>query len=240
MSADQTDEIKYNGYRFLTDAGNSRQYAMQFIDGRPGSGIKVFAAAGAEASLKPGETLFAFDEAIDVAFTSFEAKVSATMFQITTNAEGKPRGMKMMGCEYDVNFLQGESGINVVYELTPHSVEALEAYGFSAQMPKTFTATLDPSEKGIIAGPKGLSIAPEALRSLPFPPQHKDGAQLARASIEASTMDANSGRCVMFRETMTDILERQPGPVYVQKKPPENLIEVYRPLTFRRAASAGV
>ena len=49
------------------------------------------------------------------------------------------------------------------------------------------------------------------------------------AKTAASTL-----RRAKFRQAMTDILEKKPKPVYVPKKKREDVIEVFKPLSFRK------
>lgn len=233
MAGGESEAKKKNGYSYLMDANNSRQYGIRFTNGQPHSGVNIFAANGDEAALKPNEVVYAFDDQTLTTFTAFEGKLSTTMCEIKAGLGGKPSTMKTMDCEYDVTFTADGKGVRVEYALTPASVTKLEGFEFSDRMPRKYSVTLD---EGFTVEQKGISIAPATLRNLAFPPHHAGGARLARAGLETPESATTEFRYIQFRETLNSILERLPIPVFIQNKTPDNVIEVFKPLSLRKAA----
>lgn len=78
----------YHGYRFLVDAKSTRQYAVRYDNGTPQPPIQVFAKDAREEGLKPGETVFAFDDESETKVENGRVVVGVQVWQMTANAQG--------------------------------------------------------------------------------------------------------------------------------------------------------
>jgi ATP-dependent Clp protease ATP-binding subunit ClpC len=222
------EENGFYGKRYLVDAENSRQYAIQYSNGRPQKPILVFAQSAKEGSFKAGETVFALDDESELSTAGGKPKISTVAFQIKIGDDGQPKGLKQQGIEYDITFRAAGGKFEVVYTLTPESKKVLAENDFGANFPASFTnSDISTSDRGIQRTANGLTIDPSMLRNLSFPPHHDGGALVARANVEAQ----ESTPTVMPRaEDTPDTLPSNPNPTTkpsttfntsVAPKPPE-------------------
>lgn len=170
----------FNGFLFLVDAKNSRQYAVQSVHGAISLPIRVFATDARENGFKPNEVIFAFDEGLDNEFkrTADGGLLKTFAYQITTNASGEPvGGLPYTPVSYKMTIESTAFGEKLNYTLTPESAQALEDDGFVAGFPRTFSVGLGPTDTRDVA----------LLSALPFPPHHNDGAFLAHKSLDVPT-----------------------------------------------------
>jgi ATP-dependent Clp protease ATP-binding subunit ClpC len=189
MASDDS-ENGYHGYRYLTDAKDSRQYAIRFDNGRPTKPFSVFALDPREAGFKPNETVFALDDETEIKTVGGKTRVSTTAYQISTDSAGEPRGLKFVGVEYDVTFDFQPGDFRVKYSLSKESQAQLADIGMDASFPKSFSDKLNPSGRGLQRdGAGNILIDPSVLRNLSFPPHHDGGAIIARQNIEMTSTE---------------------------------------------------
>lgn len=182
--AQDNDRDGFYGFRYLMDANNGRQYAIQFDNGKPKKPIRVFAANPGQAKFAPNETVFALDDEFEVTMQSGKPKVSTVMTQIITGEKGEPRSLKLQGVEYDVTFTTGETSPKIVYTLSAHSAAELKNYGFDVSLPKSFSSVLQQQDMtAMLSGAAGG--VKDGLANLPFPPHHYGGALIARMADPA-------------------------------------------------------
>ena len=184
-----TDHTGYHGYRFLVDAKNTRQYAVRFENGEPQKPILVYAQDRSEEGLKANETIFAFDDEMQVKNNAGGLTVTTQMWQLQTNAQGEMAGGYYLPVEYNVVFradpTRGENAVNIVFAMTTESQTMLEEEGFTADAPKLFIEELSANDPGVTRSPEGkLTIHQSVLSALSFPPQHAGGAVVARHNVE--------------------------------------------------------
>jgi len=187
--ANSDNENGYHGYRYLLDTADSRQYAIRYENGVPRPPVQVFAQDQREAKFNPNETIFAFDDEVEVKLppAAKTPALAVVAYQITTDASGKPNNLKSVGVEYDVKFAVGTTSADVTYTLTAASKAELQANGFDAKFPTDFTQAIDPNDAGITRANGRVAISPSLLKNLPFPPQQDSGAYVARMSIESAS-----------------------------------------------------
>lgn len=186
-------EDNYHGTRFLLDSKNSRQYGVRYDHGKPTKPIHVFAEDDREASFKPNETVFAFDDEAKVTSANGKARLSTVVYQIKTDATGAPQNLKELSVDYDVVFRQNAAGaFSVVYKLSPVSRDLVAERGFEASFPQEFSEAMDPNDPGLKRDgvSNTITIDPRLLGNLSFPPQHSStNAHLARYHLEANGLD---------------------------------------------------
>lgn len=186
----------YDGYRFMVDAKTSRQYALRFVDGRPQPPISVHAKDVAESKLLPRETVFAFDDDIQVEKRADGVYLSTVAWQMTANDQGtlgKGAEGKQCAVEYLVNFIVDatrSNAVNIVYTLTKESKEALAEAGFSDELPERYVENLEYDDPNVERKNDKTVIRPTMLSSLAFPPQHDGNASVARFNVEAERASA--------------------------------------------------
>ncbi|MEZ0260143.1 MAG: AAA family ATPase [Alphaproteobacteria bacterium] len=189
MASDDS-ENGYHGYRYLTDATDSRQYAVRFDNGRPTKPFQVFALDPRESRFKPNETVFALDDDTEIKSVGGKTRISTTAYQVSINAAADPTGMKFVGVEYDVSFDFQPGDFRVKYTLTKESQAALADIGMDAGFPKTFSDKLSPTSRGLQKDAAGnILIDPSVLRNLSFPPHHDGGAIIARQNLEMTSTE---------------------------------------------------
>ena len=168
---------EYTGYRFMVDAKTTRQYSLRYENGVPQPPIAVHARDIKEAKLKAGETVFAFDDEVETIQRDNKVFVSTQVWQMKANSEGtlgKGAEISFLPVEYQVVFRQNPSrdgAVDLVYVLTDDSKAALDADGFSDDLPEMFIEEMDKNDK-------------VSLSSLAFPPQHNGNATIARFNVE--------------------------------------------------------
>lgn len=187
----------YNGFRFMVDAKTTRQYALQYINGEAQPPVTVHAKDVAESKLQPGETIFAFDDDMQVDQRADGVYVSTVAWQMTANAQGNfGKGSSGNQCEveYKVAFLVDatrDGAVNIVYTLTEESKAALQDAGFDDDLPERYIEKLDSDNANVAKNPTGATtIKPTMLSSLAFPPQHNGNAAIARFNVEAESQKA--------------------------------------------------
>ncbi len=171
-------EDGYNGYRYLLDAVNSRQYAVRYERGKVRTPLKVFAGNPQEAGFKQKETIFAFDDETEIIGKNGGYKLSTTGYQITTDDTGRAKNLKQVGVEYDIKLQKAGNIVEAVLTLTAESKKALAETGFSPAFPAAFTTDIEQS--AVVHSDGHSSITASALRNLAFPPQHDGSAFIAR------------------------------------------------------------
>lgn len=176
----------FTGFKYLLDAGNSRQYAVRYEDGSAKSPLQVFAQDQREAGFGKNERIFAFDDDSQHSVGA-DGKVllNTTAYQINTNEEGRPSKLLQVDVSYELQFAVKNGKPEGTYVLTAASKEGIEEMGLDASFPTTFKADLDPSDPGLIKGPNGnFKVSPALVQHLPFPPHQDGSAFIARMSVQ--------------------------------------------------------
>lgn len=179
-------EAGFHGYRYLLDASGTEEYAVRFDNGKPTKPILVFDAQSPGASFPANATIFALDDETEIASGPRGSRLSTTLFQITTDANGVPRNLKMCSCDYDIRLTANGSDVAVSYELSQASQIMLSNMDFSPKVPKQFTGRMNAVEAKAWRHGASVMVDPAQLRQLPFPPHHAGGALLARTSADAT------------------------------------------------------
>src|ERR1700758_1278617 len=125
MPQSSAEETGFNGYRYLMDAANTRQYAVAFVDGQPRPNIGIFTPDGKNPAFAPNEIILAFDDDAEISVEQGRAKLSVSLFQIRTDGDGVPSNMKICGCEYMITAAQRSGGVEIAYELSPATIADL-------------------------------------------------------------------------------------------------------------------
>lgn len=184
----------YNGYRFLLDAKNSRQYAIRYENGRVKPPLQVFAGNVEDGGFKPNEKVYAFDDDVQIKIApGGKATASTVAYQITTDETGRPRNLKQIGVEFDVTVEATDASAKVKYTMTPESVRKLADPDntFDTAFPKSFSDSINPKDPGLTRADGTVSASPALIQQLPFPPHHDGEAFIARLNID-KTQGANT------------------------------------------------
>ena len=184
----------YNGYRFLLDAKNSRQYAIRYENGRVKPPLQVFAGNVEDGGFKPNEKVYAFDDDVQIKIApGGKATASTVAYQITTDETGRPRNLKQIGVEFDVTVEATDASAKVKYTMTPESVRKLADPDntFDTAFPKSFSDSINPKDPGLTRAGGTVSASPALIQQLPFPPHHDGEAFIARLNID-KTQGANT------------------------------------------------
>lgn len=196
----------FNGNRFLMDSSNSRQYVISFVHGRP-INIQIFAEDVREARIKPGETVFAFDEPQEQKFTRVGngAVMDTYIYQLTLKHDGT-RGIIYAPAVYEVSIESDKAGNNsVVYTLTADSSAALQKLGFDLnKLPAFFSKPVDEE----MATMDAMTL----MNFLPFPPHHTNGSFVAHANVDNSLVPSTPAPAVPAPRNSTPA--RRPVPEF--------------------------
>lgn len=217
-AAQSRDDNSFTGIKYLVDATGERQYAISIVDGKPNRNIRAFDRDG-ETTFKPGETIFAFEEGA-VMKTGSLGKMSITTkaVQIKVSAEGKPNSLKLMGVEYDMAFdLTPGAPAATKFTLEPASATLLNDMGFDKNFPKELGGTFATNDFDSTIGPGGLVLPPPKSLGLgaPFPPQHENGANFARAAIAAEEAAKPAAAEEPAKPAATSAPEAKPAPLRI-------------------------
>lgn len=183
----------FTGTRFLLDAQGTRQYAVRYEKGDIKPPLQVFdTAEGGKGRFYPNEKIFAFDDDMDITMKGLDFIVHTVAYQITTDAQGKPRNIKQAGVDYVAAFDATGKTRDVTYTMTPESQARLKDrdYTFDPAFPTVIKGSLDgngfdtrKSAGGLIL--PGKESLPTATPQVSFPPHHNDStALLARTLVE--------------------------------------------------------
>ncbi len=176
----------YNGYRFLLDAKNSRQYAVNYVQGRPVAPIRVFAQDTRDNGFNPRETIFALDDEKTVALENRRIVLTTNLFQISTNENAEPKNLRTLEVKYETMFGQNPDGnFTVQLSMTPETRDKLEMEGFEADYPVSFKESIaanDPIIQSLQTGNVGAII--NFIENLSFPPHHLGDAAIARLGVD--------------------------------------------------------
>lgn len=190
------NEDSYHGTRYLLDAKNSREYGVRFDHGRIAKPIHVFAEDDREAFFKPNETVYAFDDDVQVKDVGGKSRLSTVAYQINIGPDGKPNFLKKEPVDFDISFKpDGAGGFDLVYKLSPASRDALAERGFDASFPQEFTEQLDPRDPSVKRDgvTNQIKMDQRALSNLSFPPHHTTNqAAVARYMLEGNGQDNTS------------------------------------------------
>lgn len=190
---------KFHGYRYLVDAETLREYAMRFDNGQPAPPIQVFSGDASLPSLKPGQTVFAFDDESEIEYRPDAngrnvGYLGALLWKMTANDAGKiDKGGQLNNqwVEYKISPVVLQTGdVRVKYTLTEESKQELAARDITGA-PESFEDLLPATDPAIKRGPNGVSVDQRALAALAFPPHHSGPAAVARHNIEISTVRPN-------------------------------------------------
>lgn len=187
MAYDNEDNGNYHGMRYLVDAKNSRQYGVRYNHGTVTKPLHVFAEDARDEGFKPNETVFAFDDEVQITIDNGKTKLSTVAYQITTDGSGQPRQLKELSVDFNVSFRQNAAGsFEIVYRLTPTSRDMMAERGFSASFPAEFSEPLDPNDPGLKRDTinNTYTVDKKFLSSLSFPPHHNGGAHIARYHLQ--------------------------------------------------------
>lgn len=183
--ANEDNDNGYHGNRFLLDASNSRQYVVRYDNGKVAPPLQAYSGNGTDGGFKASERVFAFDDEVQIKVQpGGKATASTVAYQITTDDTGKPRNLKQIGVEFDIQFTIGNASAEVRYVLTADSEKKLEDAGFEDNFPKSFKSSLDPNDPGIIRSGVSPSVSPALVQQLPFPPHHDGEAFIARMNAD--------------------------------------------------------
>jgi len=174
-----SNESSYHGYRYLVDVKTTRQYAIQYNNGRPSA---VYAYSGAEArqdSLVANETIIAYDDDQDVEDRGSEGRFLNTLaYKIDIGSNGKPVGLKSQPVSFKMTAVADtkQPGFaKVTYTMTEESMKELKASGFdTTKMTSSF-----------------FHIGKVTSKSFFVPPKHEGGAYVARSFLETPDLGGN-------------------------------------------------
>ncbi len=173
----------FNGYRYLMDANNTREYALRYEGGEPRPPLDVYAALPREKGFRPNETVFAFADDSSVQVRDGQPFVQADAFQILIGENGKPSRLTVTQVEYAVSFdTKDKRFTKAVLNVTDESKARLAAEGFLDSFPTRFVYDLD--ETQVTRANGTVTVSQKALDALPLPPNHGNFAFLARINKE--------------------------------------------------------
>lgn len=199
----------FTGTRFLVDATGDRQYALNFKDGKPVQPVRVFSAFEGDDAFKPNETVFAFDDGVAIGSTSAGGiTVKATAYQITVGATGRPNNIKTVAVEYDAAFGMdaGGAGAPALFTLRAGSKIGLRETGFSDDFPREISGAFANNTMEAEQTAGGLFLpAHEISTGLAFPPQHPQGANMAREGVKnAPEAESGAGFKMVDEQTLSE------------------------------------
>ncbi len=209
--ANEDNDNGYHGYRFLLDAKNSRQYAVRYDNGKVKPPLQVFAGNVDDGGFRPNEKVFAFDDEVQTkVLPGGKATASTVAYQITTDETGRPKNLKQIGVEFDIQFNITDTTAEVKYVLTPESIRKLNDPDnkFDDSFPKSFTDKMDPNDKAISRSGPTPTVNPAFVQQMSFPPHHEGEAFVARLNIDKAAVDTgNKGE---FNKTANPAIPEPP------------------------------
>ncbi len=167
-------------YCVLMDAINERQYALKYINHRPGD-LSVLAHCdpyreGTELEvLGPYETVVAFVDQHRIEIAGDHSILHTLIYQIKTDASGR-KEILSSDAAYTVFFWENaKGGFTIEYRILHDSLQKIRSVGIDLEFPESYRADY-PIERATTCQESGF-------QPLRFPPHQKDGADLMRVML---------------------------------------------------------
>lgn len=228
MAENINNEDNFTGFKYLMDAKTSRQYAIEFVLDKEGYSqpkrpLYAFNAdTGKQETLKPGETIYAFD---DEYLSAENGLVTGEAYKITTSVDEKGQmtyDMPIATVSYrrfKDHDLAGQQRIK--YDMIPESKQAL----------------VDPDFDGTDLA--GFPTNFEAPGSVEFFPPHQKGGQASIARQAVKDLIA-TGKIVPATPRLTDDFNKTATPLrpVVVKKPEQRKVFTTPEIKIEQALAA--
>jgi ATP-dependent Clp protease ATP-binding subunit ClpC len=188
MAQDNNENKMEDGYRFLMDAKNDRQYAIRFENGKPAK-FTVSADTEDKKELEEGEKIFAFEDGYRVSIENGKGILHATAYQIQMPSEGQKSVVKSIDVKYNVHIEtevnnRGMMDYRIRFHISQASRAEIMVAGFDNNFPINFAKRISGEDPSLDLDEKGMAqFTAETLRKA-FLAQHgTQTASMARREI---------------------------------------------------------